>query len=853
MNDRICLSNKNMRALFDAGGRGIMSLTSPYDEYKADFVLTPEEFPEYDVKDCQWLGNVGGAFSVEGEDIRFSTGTLKDNADLCAEGDRVQIRYPKIRNEKGEDLFFLKSDFLMKEQMLEWTISLVNVSDQEMDFRDLNIPLLMNQFFRGDDDFKYDRCVMRHTCITGHSSYLYWEKSSGNGPVLLFAPLGDNVLVDLRQEKEDPLFGKRVEEGCAYEGIVRAYTAAEDSVLGPDIQGSFLLGAGETKRLRFVLTFVETEGDISHKLEELSLTVLKAVPGMTGPVTEDFFVMTRPADAEVAVCDAGDRIVQSDVRNGWKVSRIRFGGCGRRYIRVKNRENTALFCFFATEDIAGIITKHARFIAQNQLETEETDPCYHGILMWDMTQRRRINSSFHPYPEDWWRGGSDDPGLAGGLFLSEKNVYLPEREEIRVLNAFVEDFILQRLTEQPGWRVHRMVPWYTMFEPWAGRGADDVWRAFNYVHVINIVYNMYRIQKRNDLAFLRQAQEYLIMAYDYTMAMFHYWMFPDGVGAGEFGNMGEMTLPLWLEKSLKEEGFIQEAAQIGAVMDKKAHFFDSREFPFGSEMAYDSTAFEAVYAYGRRIESDHIMRAAAKAAFSNRGKQPVWFLYNTDLRAGGDTSWNSSYMTQLGAYPILDYTLDRGHVGEDWILSYYGSYLSGWLLYNSEGYWDGDRANTGATGWITEASKINSTEKPPGCHMPLLKGCVALSGEAGIGFFGALRTACSLVIEHSILGRIGLGCEVITEGGRETVSPRDGLSVRFYYVPGRWKAEAEGGSLDRIVICGNEIRIFGTPLNEKGMKIRLLTIPEAGKAQELLYCQELSADEKEFRFELLFG
>ena len=180
---------------------------------------------------------------------------------------------------------------------------------------------------------------------------------------------------------------------------------------------------------------------------------------------------------------------------------MRFGDCGRRYVRVHNGKNIATYCFFATEPVEDIIDRHAAFIAQNQLETDPQDPCYHGILMWDMGNKRRINSSFNPYREDWWRGGSDDPGLAAGLFLADKNVYRVREEEVRVLNAYVEDFILERLTEQPGWRVHRMVPWYTMFEPWAGRGADDVWRAYNYVHVINIMRDMYLIQSRQGYGF----------------------------------------------------------------------------------------------------------------------------------------------------------------------------------------------------------------------------------------------------------------------------------------------------------------------------------------------------------------
>ena len=65
----------------------------------------------------------------------------------------------------------------------------------------------------------------------------------------------------------------------------------------------------------------------------------------------------------------------------------------------------------------------------------------------------------------------DEIGLVGGLFLSEKNVYRPVEEELHALDDYVNDFLLSRLTEQPGWRVRRMVPWHTMFEPWAGNGA----------------------------------------------------------------------------------------------------------------------------------------------------------------------------------------------------------------------------------------------------------------------------------------------------------------------------------------------------------------------------------------------
>ena len=848
MENMILLKNEALSAVYDKILGGFVSLTSAMDSHKAEFLLTPEEFPEYAVPDCRWFGNLTGRVEADGKEISFSTGAYRNDAHVCLEDGKIDVEYPEIAMEEGGASGGLKitQQFWLEAAALRWKAQIRNTASCPVLIRELAVPLLMNQYFRKDDDFKYDGCVLRHTCIVGHSSYFYWEKSSGNGPVLLFAPLGDGGLWDLKRERKEP-FGPR--EG--FEGLVYACLLSDTSCIGGGQEGRCLqLAPGEEKTFELIFRFLERERQIDEALEELSLTVLKAVPGMVGPVDGEFTVMTRPAEAEPELTDSRDQILDSRMEKGWRVSRIRFASCGRRYLRIRNGENVSHYCFFATEPPEAMIDGYAAFVAKKQFETDPEDPCYHGILMWDMVNRRRINSSFNPYMEDWWVGGSDDPGLAGGLFLAEKNVYRPKEEEVRVLNAFVEDFILKRLTEQPGWRVHRMVPWYTMFEPWAGRGADDVWRAFNYVHVINIMRDMYLIRKQQPYDFLRDAEEYLKMAYEYTKAMFCYWMYPDGVGASEYGNMGEMTLPLYLAEDLKREGMVQEAADMDALFDKKASYFAGKNYPFGSEMVYDSTAFEAVYAYGKRIGNRHIMKAAACASFSNRGKQPVWYLYQTDVRGGGDSGWNSSYMTQLGSWPILDYALVQGHAEEDWILSGFGACLSGWLIYNSGGYWDDDEANRGATGWITIGARINVTDHAPEdgrgdgkLGMPLSKGCVILSGEAGIGFFGALRSMCAIVIDHSILGRTGLGCSLEQTEGKERIVLRDGLGVRLYHVPGRWRAEAEGGRMKAVTVSEEGFQVEGTVISKQGMTVRIWSIPEEGEEPKLLWTERMEGKE----------
>ena len=864
------MENRSMRLVYDEKRGGIVSLTSKLDGNQTEFVLTPGEFPEYDVENGNWLGSVEGIVAVDGREISFQSGDVRKNSRVLyrrgsgaresggqcqtvqdsetkeqEEQDEILVECPEIRCGGMETGLSMEMEFTFQGEALVWNIMLKNKSQSDVLIKNLNLPLLMNQYFRNDDTFKYDRCVMRHTCIVGHSSYLYWEKSSGNSPVLLMMPLGNSMFFDLTKEG-DGLFGGRFGEGLAYEGMVRVHLVGERPVYdGPG--NVTCLGPGESASFQTAFVFLESEKQIPEALAAQSLTVLKAVPGMVGPIENDFYVMTQPLDAVVELCSLEDQVLDTTVKNGWKVSRIRFGACGRRYVRVINKGRDAYYCFFGTESPREMIDGHAAFIAEKHLEQDESDPCYHALLMWDMGNKRRINAAFNPYTEDWWRGGSDDPGLASGLFLSEKNVYRPVERELSVLNAFVEDFVIKRLTEQPGWRVHRMVPWFVMFEPWAGNGADDVWRAYNYIHVINIMRNMYLIKKQYQVPYFRKAVEYLKMAYEYTRAMFHYWMYPRGAGAWEFGNMGEMTLPLCLAQELQAEGLIREAEEISGIMDKKAQYFASKEYPFGSEMPYDSTAFEAVYAYGKRMGDDRVMGSAARASFANCGKQPVWFLYNTDLRGGGDTGWNSSYMTQLGACPILDYCLEEGHIDEDWVLSFYGAWLSGWLLYNSGGYWDADPENRGATGWITIASRINYSDPEPAgisdkgekAGMPLSKGCVTLSGEAGIGYFGALRSACSIVLDHSVLGRIGLGCDTRPEKGKETIVPRDGLSMRLYHIPERWKIEAAGGFLHQVRVTADALEIDVVPRVKKGMRLQVMSIPKEGERQEVLYQSEV--------------
>jgi hypothetical protein len=69
--------------------------------------------------------------------------------------------------------------------------------------------------------------------------------------------------------------------------------------------------------------------------------------------------------------------------------------------------------------------------------------------------------------------------------------------------------------------------------------------------------------------------------------MFTFWMFPDGVGATDYGNMGETIIATELAGALRGEGMNHEAALVEGWVGRKALCLASKPFPFGSEMAYD--------------------------------------------------------------------------------------------------------------------------------------------------------------------------------------------------------------------------------------------------------------------------
>lgn len=689
--------------------------------------------------------------------------------------------------------------------LLQAEVSNRGAANVSLDWVRMALP--MDQCFREDDVFKYEQNVLRHAGLIGGCASLYWQKPGGRPPVTLMVAQGatevNRFFVDRRYE--------RGSMQANFEGLYAL--ELEDAPL--------LLSPGQQKAYRFRIAAIEDIHDLNDALYALGGLGVDVLPGMTVFRGQELRVCLNTTRAIQQVYFADECAPVTRLAEGLYAGTA--AGTGEKKLMISYADGAfSRLKFFVTDPIGDIMRDHAAHIANYQFETNPADPCYHAILPWNMTDRCRVNSSHNPF-DNWMAGGSDEIGLVSGLFLSEKNCYAPEEKEIRVLALYADDFIEQRLTEQPGDRVHRMVPWFEMFEPWAGHGADDVWRAYNYVHVFNIMYNMYRIASRGVYPFLKEARYYLRRAGEYAYAMFQYWMFPDGEGATKYGNMGEMNLPLCIMPALKAEGMEDLYQALEPLIQAKAHYFSTKEYPFGSEMAFDTTAYEAVYAYAKSIGDLRIAKRAANASLANRARTPVWHKYGVDVRGGGDSNWNVSYMTQLGVFPLSDMLMEGYLDDAETAMIAYGATLGGFTMYNSGGVWDDAPINRHSSWWVMDERMLQGNQ--PDALRPQRK----MTGEVGLGYFGALYCMNAYVVDHPRLGQIGLGCRYTVCDGKVQIQPDEWFGRRLCDLVHGFALICENAEMLSVQVCGGQVRVQMKEVSTGGKAKTAIRTRESGK------------------------
>lgn len=847
---------------FDDTSAGVMLLDHPGDAYQTNFVVGRSEHPEFAVADSRWFGDVVFRFRRVGGSAwqHASTAHSRDTRTmerLSAPGVQQIIFHYHSASASADGIrgFDFDEKYELHGNVLVWSLTLRNITNEPLEIGDIGLPLLFNTIYARDPKTTYQKRVIRHSYIAEDNSFIYWTRADGIGPYLLMTPRTGTHLEFFEPtvrgnhaDSTDPIFYPR----NAWEGLYTAYIHAAAEARDFETRGTWrqpltskVLAArghpGSSVTYAFEFRWAANYHAIREILYQAGLIDVTVAPGMVIPMDLSALVAlhTRenidevkaeyPAETELTALPSTHKDTH--------IYRIRFRRIGENEIKISfGHSRRTVLEYDVIEPLETVIRKRSKFLVEHQ-QVQNPSKWYDGeFSLWDM-RARVLRTPDSPGGLDLYMvGGSDDPDLCKAPYIAAVNESYPDDRQIAAVEYYLKHFVwgkLQRTGEErpfpygiygsPNWHVNRFSK---IGYGSGGNGREHMWRTFDYTHLVQLYYEMYRIAKLYpERVHYLDASGYLERAYRTSLA---YFRVPYHIRMGEpwdfrgwtdwaytQGAFHEVFIPDVIN-ALEDEHRPAEASELRAEWNKKVmYFLYDAPYPYGSEMWFDTTAFESTQAIARyaalygikpdyglwrdknngklyshpHVAKSDVTRFMGREIEGNiaaRGTlETNYYQLGSDIRQGGSSNYLLSYMTQMGGWAILDYGLHfaQGIDRDDTLRLGYASYLAGWALVNSGppesdyGYWFHGSDDDGSAAWGFNPAKYGSIWIPGDRLQP--RGPWPYDGEIDSGFSGALRAAATIVVDDPIFGLFAYGGAVQKHGNTLEVQLHDGLQQRL--------------------------------------------------------------------------
>ena len=816
---------------------GITSLKLLDDVFDTDYIWPGETLGEVVVRYRHDEGDWREATAFSSGDIR--------RVDISGEGDPETLTF----SYEGDSLgahgmrgFRLAVQFARREDSLVWTLQFRNNTDQALELGDIALPLPFNRQFVPDNLANYTRVVARHSFISGHGSFIFWERPNGVGPYLVMTPLEGTKLEYYEEHEPDRRRGVRAPYWAYIHSAVNGAGETRGTWRQPHTGLTLAPRGRPGDEITYGFKFRWADGydGVRDVLYEEGLFDVHVVPGMTVP--EDLFAVFSLRTKNVSHTVSPEYPDQTQIEYlGQKepdthVYKVKFSRLGENLLTVNYGDDRyAALEFFVTQPLETLIEKRTAFLVNRQ---QHRDPIkwYNGLFsVWDMRYSVLRGPDDTDGFDGWWGYvlACDDTALPKAPFIAAKNVHHPVQEEIAAVEYYIENFVwgkLQRTDQEepypyfiygvPNWFENR----YSEHGFGSGgKGLEHVWRSYDYPHVIMLYFHLYQIARMYPgMTKYLDGDGYLERAFGTAKAHFTLAGVDDlpagarGYWAYVLGLYNELLIVDLIE-ALYEEGWDEQAGWLKDEWEKKVKYFVYDDpYPFDSEYPFDTTAFESSHAvakYGlanpvepdenlwydkykdkwhshpevKRGDFGQFMEKQIQANIALRGwVEPAYYLLGSDYRGGISSRYALSYMSQAGGWAIADYALYHASDPVPYLRLGYASYLSSWALMNAGtpetdyGYWYPGKDNDGASGWAITPEKYG----PMWIRKDNSRGAWFYDGEIEIGYSAALRTAATIVAQDPLFGLIAYG-GLLTEGRKGIeVIPRDGLRKRFHVIRG---------------------------------------------------------------------
>jgi hypothetical protein len=700
--------------------------------------------------------------------------------------------------------------WVLEDGRLAVKFELKNKSSGPVEIGSLGIPLIFNNYLTGRSRPQvHEKCSFSDPAINLDGGYVQVTRLIGSGPALLVVPDGHTPLeaynpIHSPNEALSPatrVFADQTPLSqtfeCFYEWLVhsRAYAENEWTNAPPwnaPTSETLAPGASQTFGLKFLIS--PEIRDIEKTLAANHRPVAFGVPGYIVPMDLDarLFLNYGKAVKSIVAEPRGAITVAADkpTASGWQAYTLRGKTWGRSRLTVTYEDGLVqTLSYYVTKPAAEAVADLGNFLFTKDWYVDPTDPFHRSpsIMNYDHAHGRIVVQD----PLTWKAGLEDEGGSGGWVTAGMKLLGQPEAAEVAKFEQFVDGVLWGGIQYKDGPKKYNVVnsmfyydaneftnyydiktwntnDWTKWNKQRALTGGRDRPRAMNYPHVVTAYWSMYRLARNHEGLVKNHPWDwYLDQAYQTVYSLTH-----GPVGYLDVGVM-EGEVFEFLLQDLKREGWTDKAAELERTMKVRADRWKTETYPFGSEMAWDSTGQEEVFAWTKYFGYNEKAMVTLNSILGYMPSIPNWG-YDGNARR----YWDFYY----GGAP-------GGH--QERQIHHYGSGINAVPLLSQyrENPADLYLLRLGFAGHMGALSAIDQDGFPSGAFhsWPNEMHWDTYIGDYGPNFYSHAVDAATYVVDHPQLGWLAYGGNLKGDAKKVTITPLDAFRSRVYLAPvGLW-------------------------------------------------------------------
>ncbi len=714
-------------------------------------------------------------------------------------------------------------DWMLDNGRLALRFLLKNKTQQPVEIGALGIPMIFNNILTQRSLEKaHAVCSFFDPYIGEDAGYVQVTRLSGHGPALVIVPLGKTpleawspIINERTSDTGRPAFFDPMRPSTTFEGFYdwtvfsKAFAETEWKEASPwNPATSMTLGPGATVSFGVKFLLSPEIRAIEKTLADDGRPVAVGIPGYILPMDIDgrLFLKYPKSVKSVVVEPQGAIEVSREAPSGrWTAYALRGKVWGNARLVVTYSDGLVqAISYRVIKPEIEAAADMGHFLMTRQWFVDPQDPFHRSpsVMSYDRKDNRIVTQD----PRVWIAGLGDEGGSGSWLAAAMKEFGLPNKDEIDKYQQFVDGVLYGGINYKDGplqygvrksmfyYAPDKMPPDYyssafdwKSWTNWDQKGAELANRSFNYPHVAAAYWTFYRLARNNSGLVTNHPWDwYLKNAYETSMAMTKY-ASDRRRGLVPFGQMeGDIFLEILLD--LKREGWTEQAARLEASMKARADLWKEQAYPFGSEMPWDSTGQEEVYAWTKYFGYRDKALVTLDAILAYDPAIPSWG-YNGSARR----YWDFLY----GGYPGVTSRIERQ-------LHHYGSGLNAIPVLSEFRDHPEDfhllRVGYGGTmGALTDIDQEGFASAA--FHsFPSTMRFDYYTGDYGPNFFGHAFNTATYIVNHPEFKWVAFGGNVKTGGKTVQVTPLDSFRMRVYVAPyGLWLM-LDAGTFENIEI-----------------------------------------------------